>query len=85
MPDESPRPTRGERTPCCGGYWKGAIEGPWGICSECGERDDAFITVTVRRDDALVLVSGPLDAAIKGLQGSVLRLRQTVAKALADG
>lgn len=47
--------------------------------------DDApteTITVTVRRDDALVLVMGPLDAAITGQPGSVMRLRRAIAEAL---
>lgn len=40
------------------------------------------ITVTVRLDDAMVLVLGPLDAALQKQSGSVKRLRLAVARAL---
>ena len=50
-------------------------------CRRITESDDTLVVV-VRRDDATVLVLGPLDAALKKQQGSVRRLRETVARAL---
>lgn len=53
-------------------------------------QESDVITVTVRRDDVLCLVLGPLDYAIKKMAGevsgdaSVMRLRQTLARALEE-
>lgn len=76
--------------PTCGEPWD-AVTTRWG-CGHTGTEHDSLpdqtVTITVRREDAYALALGPLDYAVKVMNGeavkggSPMRVRQALAAAL---